>query len=116
MKVALKYIVNSVQSLRDLSALKFKATISFQLAKLIKSVEDELTIYEETRTETVKKYSTDGQQVDEASIPQFVAELNELMEKEVEVYEFKLSHDDLADKDISAQQLIQLDWLITNPS
>ncbi len=112
MKVTLNNLTNSVQSLQELTSLKFKASVAFQLVKLVKSIETELKSYEEVRVSTIKKYSTDGETVDEDKIQEFIKEITELSGKEVEIYDYSLLQSDLSDKEVSAKQLIQLEWLI----
>lgn len=112
MKIFLRDLVTSIDSLKELATLKFKAAKAFQIAKFIKAVESELQDYESIRVETVKKYSSDGKAVDNDKIVDFGNELNELLSKVVEVPDCNISESDLESFELSASLLVQLQWLI----
>lgn len=113
MKSKLSNIVDSVEALKELAALKLKAAKTFQLAKLIKQANSELQEFMSVRTETLKKYSSDGVKVDEDKMGAAEAELRELLGKEIDLPDFSLTESELSSFDISAALLLQLEWLIT---
>lgn len=112
MKLSLNKLVSSIEAVKELATLKFKAKQAFQLSKLIKSAQSELETYEATRVATIKKYASDGQKVDEDKIPLFVQEITDLLAKQVDIYDCKVSLSDLEEFEISAGNLVLLDWLV----
>lgn len=113
MKAKLKSVTTSVEALKELAQLKFKASKAFQVAKFIKAAQTELDGYEAIRVATIKKYSSDGQKVDDDKIQPFAIEITELLDKEVELPDSPISEADLDSFELSAGLLVQLEWLIT---
>jgi hypothetical protein len=111
MKITLETILKSVDALRELSSLKFKAIHAFSLAKLLKVINQELEIFSPIQREAMLKYSTDGKSVDSDKLDDAHRELAELKSKEVEVPETSLSLSDLETLDISASLIMQSEWL-----
>ena len=112
MKVQLKFITNSIEALKEIAALNLKAKHSFQVARLIKSAQGELESYDTARIATIKKFSSDGQKVDDDKVPVFISEINELLEKEVELSDCVITEADLQDFSLKAATILQLEWLI----
>lgn len=112
MKVQLKYVTGSIESLKELANLKFKGKQLFQIAKLIKSAQTELESYETARVATIKKYSVDGQKVDDDKIPAFAEEMTDLLNKEVDLYDCHLTENEFEEFTLSPSNILQLEWLI----
>lgn len=113
MVVTLKTLVESFDPLKSLASNKFKATVAFELAALIKNIRQHVEVYEETRNECAKKYSSNDQSVDQENIPVFIKELNELLDKEVEIPDFTLSKADVENFELIPLHLAVLnEWLI----
>lgn len=112
MKITVRTIVSSLEALRELSQLKFKAVQAFNVAKVVKDCQTHLENYDVVRVSTIKKFSTDGNQVDENRINDFSNELNEVLDQEVEVYTHSLSLEDFSDLTLAPGHLLLLEWLI----
>lgn len=112
MKVKLKEIVNSVAEVRELRQLKFKASLTFSLVNFMNHLNKEMQSYEEVRNKKILEYSTDKKKVDDDKIPLFMDEMNSLLEKEIEVPDFKLKESDFSGSDISPDHIFRLKWLI----
>jgi hypothetical protein len=110
--------------IRKLASQEIPLRTAFKLRGIIKVVTDELTKYEEVRSEALKRF---GEKKEDGSLliddnnsvrlsgenkDAFVAELNALLLTEIEVGKLKLG--ELGDKaSLTAQELIVLDELIT---
>lgn len=113
MKVSLKKLIGSAGALGKLLDLPFAGDVSYDINKLVKAVQNELNIFEKVRQETANKYSEDGAEVIKEKIPLFIEEMNQLGEKEVEIFDFKLTKDMLKPVYVPPEILRQLDWLTT---
>ena len=96
-KVKLSDLVNSVETLQKLAQKDFKAKLAWSIARLLKSAEAEIQSFNEARLNLIKKYGekdengeliTDDKgncKINTESVNNFTAELNELMNTEVEI-------------------------------
>ena len=91
MKTSIKQILNARETLSRLAGRTLPVKQSYRLAKLIKAVNDELSIYED---ETYKSFETD---------------INVLQSQEVEL-DIKLI--DISDLELSAQDIISIEPFI----
>lgn len=112
MIIKLKEIVNSVSALQEVSKLSFPATQAFELAKMLETANEELSLYDKVRNAKILQYSSDQKKVDDDKIDDFFKDINELLEKEIELPDFRLEKSDFEEKDITAQQVMLLKWLI----
>lgn len=95
--VKISDLLNSTETLQKLAKQDFKAKLAWSLARLLKSAENEIQGFNETRLNLIKKYGEkdeNGELVtDEGgnckivpeSIADFNKELNELLNAEVEI-------------------------------
>lgn len=122
MKVRLKDVFNSLDALRSLAQIKFKASLAFKLVKLLKDAEMHLKEYENVRVQKVEQYNlspapseSDSQELKDLYVARKnVAdmELNELLDSYVDVYDVKLSESDFEGHEISSGHLLLLHWLM----
>lgn len=119
MKVKLRQLVNSSQALSRLMAQPMHAVVAFSLSRIARLIEPELKAYDESRVKLLKEYG-EPTEADptryEFQSPEkaqsFADELNALLEQEVEG-EFKpMTLESLAKAEISAADVLLLDWLI----
>ena len=101
-KVKISELLNSTETLQKLAQKDFKAKLAWSIARLLKSAETEIQSFNETRMNLIKKYGEKDEKyeviTDENgnckivpdSISTFTAELNELMDTEVEINGNKL--------------------------
>ena len=112
MKISLKTLVNSFTSLKEVSGLKFTANRAFEIAKFLNKISEEMQTYEKIRMETALKFSSDKKQVDENKMDSFLKEINELLIREIEIPDFHFTKQDFEGKDLTPEQIINLNWLI----
>lgn len=102
-------------TLEALSNKSMKASESVKLAKLIKKYNEEIEIFNGLRSKLIDKYkvTSDGDElkVNEGDTDEFVKELSDLLNTEVEDAPEEIVI--TSDIDVSAQQIIELEGLIS---
>ncbi len=119
MIIKLSQFVNSSQALSRLMAQPMRAVVAFSLGKTARLIEPELKAYDEARVKLLKEYGepteTDPTRYEFKSpekAQSFADELNAVLEQGVEI-EFKpVTLENLAKSEISASDVLVLDWLI----
>lgn len=120
MEIKLITLINSMETIKELSQLKIKAKTSWALAKTAKLMEAEVATFEEVRKKKIEEIATDeedGNVVIKPNTPEmekFQAEINELLLSEVTIDAKKISIEDLGDNEIEFGKLLQLEWLIND--
>ena len=118
MKVKLGQIVNSQTALQDLGSKQLIAKSAFQIRRVLKVVGEQLEIYQVTHTDLIKKHGVqqgESWTVPPEKFPAFYAELNPLLESEIELTIDKLPFSTIEDVKISGGNLLLLEWLIDDP-
>lgn len=121
MKIKIETLLNSVPAMQELMNLKLPIVVSFKISKALRTVDKELTAFNEVKNKRIKELGeeivVDGKptgnwKVKEENSEAFNKEHKELVEKEVklELPEIKIS--ELGDVKIEASVLMNLDWLI----
>jgi|TARA_R110000744_G_scaffold375199_1_gene488517 hypothetical protein len=119
MKVKLLQIVNSVEALNKLSQQPMKAVTSFEVARNLKNISEELAIYEQSRGDLIRKFgkeSKDGQigiEPNTKEMKDFQKELGDLLNIEVDLNGFKqikLKH--LSKCELTPQEMGSLEFAI----
>lgn len=115
----LRDLVDSRELLEYLSKQRFPAVFTFRLRSFIREISSTLLEYEKVRIDKVMLYGekiddTDQWKVKEENTEVFLKDMNELLDTEVSVKEFKIRQSYLEDHKIplSVQELEILDWLI----
>lgn len=110
-------VVNSQQALGKLYTQDLPIRVSYKLKKLITAVDIELKEFGEFRNKLLEKY---GKKTGEDSYivgpdegPAFTAELQELLETEVELEVPQFTLEEIADAKLSVQDLASLDFMIS---
>lgn len=123
-EVQVKDIVNSAEIFSTLSQKKLNMRMAYQLAKIIKEVQKEFELFQETRMKLINEYAErdeDGQlKVDENNnftipkekIQDFQKELNELLETQVELQINKINLDELENVEFTPMELIKIEKFI----
>lgn len=120
MEVKLITLINSMETIKELSKLKVKAKTAWMLAKSAKAVEAECATFEDVRRAKIEEIATEeeeGNKVIKPNTPEmerFQAEINELLASDVEVDVKKIDIEDLGDNEIEFGKLLQLEWLIND--
>jgi hypothetical protein len=118
----LKDIVNSIEAINALMALKLPVVSSYKLSVFVSKIQPELTAFNEKRSELVKEFGAPklddaGKETDQFTFTtekgkEFNDKQNELLEQDVnvEIPEIKIA--DLGNVEIEPNKLIVLAWLI----
>lgn len=120
--VKLLQVVNCIPALNELVTYKMPAKISYSIAKATKVINDELPLYEKTRTAKAEEYASkdaDGKPIIEdnqykfeaAALKAYSTELESLLNQTFDIQIDKISIDALGDAEIQPQQFLVLDWL-----
>jgi len=105
-------------SLKSLVKKEMPAAVSYQLAKFIKKMSEELIIVEEQRIKLVKKYSVAEDDTEQSTMvapehqEQFMKEFSDLLEQEVEIDFEPVKLSSLGDIVISPVDLVKLEKII----
>jgi hypothetical protein len=120
MKLTLEQIVNSRSALERLMQVRLQSSIAFRIKRAVRQIEPELVDFETQRTQIVRKY---GDETDpESGIwsikpehrQEYAAEIATLMAEEFRLDVQTLTVSQLGDIEISAAELMALDWLIVD--
>ena len=117
MKLKLEKIVNATQPLSRLMVQPMKIAQSWSLSKLSKLIDVELKSFDEARNKLLAEYGTlteDGTQyifATDKAMP-FSEEIKSLLDQEIDIEIVPISLSKLDRIDISASDLLMLDWLI----
>ena len=114
MKTSIKQILNARETLSRLAGRTLPVKQSYRLAKLVKAVNDELSIYEGERIKLCEKYGTLNKEkriyeFEDEAYKSFETDINVLQSQEVEL-DIKLI--DISDLELSAQDIINIEPFI----
>ena len=123
-KIKLGDLVNSTEVLQKLSQTELKAKLSWSVTKLLKAADKEMQDFNEARMNLIRKYGEKDEngelimdqnkncKIPEAGLQEFSAELNELMETEIEINVNPLNIDGLEDKEFTPAEMAILEPFI----
>lgn len=123
-KIKLGELVNSTEVLQKLSQTELKAKLSWAVTKLLKAADKEMQDFNEARMNLIQKYGEKDEngelitdenkncKIPEAGLQKFSAELNELVETEIEINVNPLNIDDLEDKEFTPAEMAILEPFI----
>lgn len=115
MKIKLKEVYESKDSLLKVMKNSFPAVISYKIAKLGESVKKELALFEETRIKMARELgevdpkNKDLFHVKPENLPKFMGEMIKLLEVEINVPFEKIKIADLGDVKIEPENIIS--WM-----
>lgn len=109
-----------LQSHQDVSKLKLPTNLAFDMVKVAKRVNEEVEAFNQVRNDKIKEFGkekTEGKgdcQItpEMETWEQFIKEINELSEKEIEIDLPEISREDIKNDSIEVEVLMRLDWLI----
>lgn len=122
--ITLEQLINSTDGLKGLSQKSLKARSAYAVSKIIKAADAEMTTFNETRMELIKKYGEKGEdgelKSDEngnvrilpESLNDFNKELQELLKAPVEINANKIRMEDIGDVEFTPAEMAQLDEFI----
>lgn len=115
MKVKLVDIYNSVPVLNKILETPLPASISFQLSKLLKTLNDEMKSIEEQRVKLVEKHGSTNNNgetmVSEDKKQEFLQEFSDLLNTEVEVTWQPLSASKFDALQLSVNEMTRVQFL-----
>ena len=123
-KIKLGELVNSTEVLQKLSQTELKAKLSWAVTKLLKAADKEMQDFNEARMNLIQKYGEKDEngelitdenkncKIPEAGLQKFSAELNELVETEIEINVNPLNINDLEDKEFTPAEMAILEPFI----
>lgn len=122
--VKISELLNSVETLQKLSQKDFKAKLAWQIARLLKSAENEIQSFNETRMDLIRKYGEKDEngglvtdehgncRIIESKVVNFNNELNELINSTVEINANKIGIDQLENLDFTPSEISILEPFI----
>ena len=123
-KVKISELINSTEALQKLANTKLKAKLAWQVARLLKTADLEIQIFNDTRMNLIKKYADvdeDGEiitdekgncKISADNVTQFNTELSELLDTVIEMNVSKVSIDDLDNADFTPAEMNTLETFI----
>lgn len=119
----LSEIVNSLEPLQNLLKVSLPIKVSYKLSKIAIKINPELDLFNEKKNELIKKYGKeiepDKWQVDPENVEKYQEDMKTLLDMEVSL-DFgdgknleKIPISDFGEVNIPAQDLLPLDWLIS---
>ena len=117
-------LLNSTDALQKLAKMNLKARLAWQVAKLLKVVDEEIQDFNKTRIEVIKKYGnkdengeliTDDKgncKIEGSNLAIFNKELEELAETKIELQVNRIKISDLEDLDFTPAEMVQLELFL----
>ena len=118
MKVTLRTIIDSADGAKKLGTLKLKAKFAYELSKSIEIIEKEHKAFTAIRNKKIKEYGVENKQkrgtytFEGDSQVKLQQDLDNLLDKELDLNMEKFSINELKDVDFEANILRKLSWLI----
>jgi hypothetical protein len=126
MKIKIKQLVESKTALETLIKCPLPLATAWEISKFVKKVDPELSAFFSVRNSAIVKYgeeliidgkSTGQYQVKNENMAEYARELNELLEKEIDVdlpnvdMEKLLEHAAKVDVNITVSDLMAIEWI-----
>lgn len=123
-KVKISELINCTESLQKLANTSLKAKLAWQVARMLKTADLEIQIFNDTRLSLIKKYAeldengeiiTDEKgncKIGTENVSTFTNELNELLDTVIEMNVNKISIDDLDNMDFTPAEINMLEAFI----
>jgi len=115
-------LVNSKAALESLLKNPLNITVGWELKTFVKAINPELTSFEEVNNEKIKEFgeevkdeegkSTGKIKVKEENFEEFAKQVNELLNKELEIKVPQIKIGDIKEVSLTTAELMMLDWLI----
>jgi len=117
MKIKIGLVIASQASLNKLLSLELPIKIAFRLNRLLKELQDPIKLAEDQRLVLVKKYGSEDEEsgqvrVTEANMAEFVKQVTELHEEEIEISFKPIDVEDLGDAKLSAFEVNALESFV----
>lgn len=122
-KITIEELLNITPILRDLSNKPFKGSITFKIARLMRELDREISLFEDARKSIIEKYGVKGEdgsliffennsiQIQEDKLQECNEEMKNLLITEIEINAEKISIEAFDDIEITPSQAIVLEIL-----
>lgn len=122
--VKLEHIINGAEVLRGLASKQLKGKTAYKVSRLLRELEKEFQLFNDTRTELIKKYGATDENgelkinengdytIVQEHIQDFYEEINELLKSEVEIAVEKIPLDDIGDLEFTPSEMLTLEPFI----
>jgi len=123
-EIKLGEIMSSMDTMQKLANVSFKGKTAFQIARILKKLDDEIKTFNDTRSTLIQKYGVkdeNGQlivdeqgncKLQEDGVVDFNKELNELLNTTIEINANKLDVNSLDEGDFTPADMIALEPFI----
>lgn len=122
--VKLSVILDSMNILKELSNKELKGRTAFQVGKLIKKIDDEFSLFNETREKLISKYAAkdeNGEYILDSNnsytfegnnYADFMNDINALINTEVSIEASPIKLDDISELEFTPAQMVLLESFI----
>ena len=123
-EIKIQDLLNSTDALQKLSKMNLKARLAWQVAKLLKVVDEEMQDFNKTRVEVIRKYGNKDEngelitdekgncKVEGENLVAFTKELNELTDTMLSLNVNRLKIKELEELDFTPAEMVQLEPFI----
>lgn len=123
-KVKVSQLLDSTETLKKLANMQLKARLAFQVGRVLKAADAEITNFNEARMNLIKKFGekdengeliTDDKgncKIPTESTDTFSDELNDLINTEVEINANPIHMEDLENLDFTPSEMVALESFI----
>lgn len=124
MTITLQNILESQETMQNLSTKTLRGRTAYQVARLLKRLEAELATYNDTRLKLVEQYAKkkeDGSfelnekneyQFTQENMQAYINEMNNLLQEKIEIDANPLKLDDLLDLEFTPAEMVTLEPFI----
>lgn len=122
--VTLETIINSADSLRALAQKELKGKTAYRVSRMLRELDKEYTLFNETRSELIKKYGAKDENgellvnengdytLEKDHVDEFYKEINDLLRNEVELNANKIDINELAELNFTPNEMLSLEPFI----
>lgn len=120
----LRNIVECADIMRELSTKSLKGRVAFRVARLLRELEKEFTLFNDKRMDLIKEYAQKDENgkmksddngnvtLDQDRLTEFYQSLEDLLNADVEINAEKIDAEDLGDVEFTPTQIISLEPFI----
>lgn len=121
MTITLKNIVDSQEAMRNLSNQQLRGRVAFKVARLLKKLESELQVFNDTRIKLIEKYAKRDEngdfvlnekseyQFDQNNANAFIEEMNKLLIEPIQIDANPISIEDIEELDFTPSEMAMLE-------
>lgn len=122
--ISLRELVDSSETMKKLSQKSLKGKTAYYIARLLREIDKELTLFNETRGNLIKKYGEKDEngdlKIDENGICKFIpeemekfySEMNDILNNIIELNANKINLNDLEELNFTPNEMIALEPFI----